>query len=295
MANGAPPPSFPSRKGEGGAEPLLSVKNLRVSFPTHRGRVEVVKGISFSVGKERLGIVGESGSGKSMTGRSILKLIRKPGLVTADRMEFDGIDLLSQSEKQMRSIRGARISMVMQDPKFSLNPVMTVGEQIGEALVTHTRLPRREVNERIWAMLDSVRIDDPKRVAGLYPHEVSGGMGQRVMIAMMLIPEPELLIADEPTSALDVSVQAQVLDIIDDLVTTKGMGLILISHDLGLVSRYCDRILVMNSGVVVEECAAGELENASHPYTRGLLAAMPTINEQRDELPVLDRTQWAGT
>jgi len=295
MANGAPPPSFPSRKGEGGAEPLLSVKNLRVSFPTHRGRVEVVKGISFSVGKERLGIVGESGSGKSMTGRSILKLIRKPGLVTADRMEFDGIDLLSQSEKQMRSIRGARISMVMQDPKFSLNPVMTVGEQIGEALVTHTRLPRREVNERIWAMLDSVRIDDPKRVAGLYPHEVSGGMGQRVMIAMMLIPEPELLIADEPTSALDVSVQAQVLDIIDDLVTTKGMGLILISHDLGLVSRYCDRILVMNSGVVVEECAAGELENASHPYTRGLLAAMPTINEQRDELPVLDRTLWAGT
>jgi peptide/nickel transport system ATP-binding protein len=279
----------------GGAEPLLSVQNLRISFPTHRGRVEVVKGISFSVGKERLGIVGESGSGKSMTGRSILKLIRKPGLVTADRMEFDGIDLLSQSERQMRSIRGARISMVMQDPKFSLNPVMTVGEQIGEALVTHVKLPRREVNERILTMLASVRIDDPKRVAGLYPHEVSGGMGQRVMIAMMLIPEPELLIADEPTSALDVSVQRQVLDIIDDLVTTKGMGLILISHDLALVSRYCDRILVMNSGVVVEECAAGELGNASHPYTRGLLAAMPTINEQRDELPVLDRTQWAGT
>ena len=275
--------------------PLLSVQNLRVSFPTHRGRVEVVKGISFDVGRERLGIVGESGSGKSMTGRSILKLIRKPGLVTADKMEFDGVDLLAQGEKQMRSIRGARISMVMQDPKFSLNPVMTVGEQIGEALVTHTRLPRREVNERILSMLEAVRIDDPKRVAGLYPHEVSGGMGQRVMIAMMLIPEPELLIADEPTSALDVSVQRQVLDIIDDLVTTKGMGLILISHDLALVSRYCDRILVMNSGVVVEECAAGELENASHPYTRGLLAAMPTINEQRAELPVLDRTQWAGT
>ena len=295
MANTASLLSFPPHKGAGGKEPLLSVQNLRISFPTHRGRVEVVKGISFSVGKERLGIVGESGSGKSMTGRSILKLIRKPGLVTADRMEFDGIDLLSQSERQMRSIRGARISMVMQDPKFSLNPVMTVGEQIGEALVTHVKLPRREVNERILTMLASVRIDDPKRVAGLYPHEVSGGMGQRVMIAMMLIPEPELLIADEPTSALDVSVQRQVLDIIDDLVTTKGMGLILISHDLALVSRYCDRILVMNSGVVVEECAAGELGNASHPYTRGLLAAMPTINEQRDELPVLDRTQWAGT
>ena len=281
--------------GEGGAEPLLSVKNLRVSFPTHRGRVEVVKGISFELGRERLGIVGESGSGKSMTGRAILKLIRKPGLVTADRLDFDGVDILSQSEKQMRSIRGARISMVMQDPKFSLNPVMTVGEQIAEALVTHEKLPRREVNERILAMLEAVRINDPKRVAGLYPHEVSGGMGQRVMIAMMLIPEPELLIADEPTSALDVSVQAQVLDIIDDLVTSKGMGLILISHDLNLVSRYCDRILVMNAGTVVEECAAGELDRAQHPYTRGLLAAMPVIDESRDELPVLDRRQWAGT
>ncbi|MGV8833786.1 MAG: ABC transporter ATP-binding protein [Devosia sp.] len=275
--------------------PMLQVKNLRVSFPTHRGRVEVVKGISFDLGRERLGIVGESGSGKSMTGRAILKLIRKPGLVTADQMDFDGIDILSQSEKQMRAIRGARISMVMQDPKFSLNPVMTVGEQIAEALVTHEKLGRREVQERIEAMLNSVRIDDPKRVAGLYPHEVSGGMGQRVMIAMMLIPEPELLIADEPTSALDVSVQAQVLDIIDDLVTRKGMGLILISHDLNLVSRYCDRILVMNAGTVVEECAAGQLDQATHPYTRGLLAAMPTINESRDELPVLDRSQWAGT
>ena len=275
--------------------PLLDVKNLRVSFPTHRGRVEVVKGISFELGRERLGIVGESGSGKSMTGRAILKLIRKPGLVTADRLAFEGIDILEQSEKQMRAIRGARISMVMQDPKFSLNPVMTVGEQIAEALVTHERLPRHAVHERIMAMLDAVRINDPERVAKLYPHEVSGGMGQRIMIAMMLIPEPELLIADEPTSALDVSVQAQVLDIIDDLVTRKGMGLILISHDLNLVSRYCDRILVMNAGTVVEECAAGQLEQASHPYTRGLLAAMPTIDENRDELPVLDRTQWAGT
>jgi peptide/nickel transport system ATP-binding protein len=274
---------------------LLTVENLRVSFPTHSGRVEVVKGLSFTLGRERLGIVGESGSGKSMTGRSILKLIRKPGEVTADKLEFDGVDILAQSEKQMRAIRGARISMVMQDPKFSLNPVMTVGEQIAEALVTHQKLPRRDVHARIIDMLTAVRINDPERVAKLYPHEVSGGMGQRIMIAMMLIPEPELLIADEPTSALDVSVQAQVLDIIDELVRNKGMGLILISHDLNLVSRYCDRILVMNAGRVVEECAAGQLENARHPYTRGLLAAMPVINETRDELPVLDRTQWAGT
>ncbi|MBD8065850.1 ABC transporter ATP-binding protein [Devosia sp. PTR5] len=275
--------------------PLLAVEDLRVSFPTHSGRVEVVKGISFTLGRERLGIVGESGSGKSMTGRSILKLIRKPGLVTADRMEFDGIDLTALSEHQMRAIRGARISMVMQDPKFSLNPVMTVGEQIAEALLTHQKLARKDVHQRVIAMLEAVRINDPERVAKLYPHEVSGGMGQRVMIAMMLIPEPELLIADEPTSALDVSVQAQVLDIIDELVRNKGMGLILISHDLALVSRYCDRILVMNAGTIVEECAAGELANAQHPYTRGLLAAMPTIDEAREELPVLDRTQWAGT
>jgi peptide/nickel transport system ATP-binding protein len=274
---------------------LLEVENLRVSFPTHRGRVEVVKGLSFTLGRERLGIVGESGSGKSMTGRSILKLIRKPGQVTADKLSFDGINLMAQSEKQMRAIRGARISMVMQDPKFSLNPVMTVGEQIAEALITHQKLPRREVQQRIIEMLNAVRINDPERVAKLYPHEVSGGMGQRIMIAMMLIPEPELLIADEPTSALDVSVQAQVLDIIDDLVTRKGMGLILISHDLALVSRYCDRILVMNAGQVVEECAAGQLDKAQHPYTRGLLAAMPVIDETREELPVLDRSQWAGT
>ncbi|MGX1497678.1 peptide/nickel transport system ATP-binding protein [Labrenzia sp. MBR-25] len=278
--------------------PLLEIDGLTVTFPTARGPVDVVKGISFTLGRERLGIVGESGSGKSMTGRAILRLIRKPGKVAARRMTFDGIDLLSRSERQMRDLRGARISMVMQDPKFSLNPVMTVGEQIAEALVTHKKLPRRELKERVQAMLEAVRINDPSRVAGLYPHEVSGGMGQRIMIAMMLIPEPDLLIADEPTSALDVSVQAQVLDIIDDLVTGKGMGLILISHDLNLVSRYCDRILVMNSGVIVEQCKASELHKAQHPYTRGLIAAMPRMNEDRDELPVLDRSTWttgAGT
>ena len=194
----------------------------------------------------------------------------------------------------MRAIRGARISMVMQDPKFSLNPVMTIGSQIAEALLTHQKLGRGDIRRRVRAMLEAVRIDDPDRVAKLYPHEVSGGMGQRVMIAMMLIPEPDLLIADEPTSALDVSVQAQVLDIIDELVGRTGMGLIFISHDLNLVSSYCDRILVMRGGAVVEECAAGQLGNAKHPYTRGLLAAIPRIDETRDELPVLDRGGWAA-
>ena len=273
---------------------LLDVANLRVTFPTPRGPIEVVKGISFTLGRERLGIVGESGSGKSMTGRSVLKLIRAPGLVTADRLTFDGADLLAFSEKEMRAIRGARISMVMQDPKFSLNPVMTIGSQIAEALLTHQKLGRGDIRRRVRAMLEAVRIDDPDRVARLYPHEVSGGMGQRVMIAMMLIPEPDLLIADEPTSALDVSVQAQVLDIIDELVGRTGMGLIFISHDLNLVSSYCDRILVMRGGEVVEECAAGQLGNAKHPYTRGLIAAIPRIDETRDELPVLDRGGWAA-
>ena len=274
---------------------LLEIEGLRVSYPTPTGRAEVVKGISFTLGRERLGIVGESGSGKSMTGRAILRLVRPPGRQSAERMVFDGIDLAAQSERQMRRLRGARISMIMQDPKFSLNPVMTVGEQIAEALRVHERLPRRALRQRVIEMLDAVRIHDPEHVARLYPHEVSGGMGQRVMIAMMLIPRPDLLIADEPTSALDVSVQAQVLDLIDDLVRESGMGLILISHDLGLVARYCDRILVMNAGEIVESCAAGDLQHARHPYTRGLIASVPRMEETRDVLPVLDRSAWSGT
>lgn len=275
--------------------PLLELENLTVSFPTPKGRIDVVKGLSFTLGRERLGIVGESGSGKSMTGRAILRLVRHPGRQQADVMRFDGIDLQSQSERQMRSLRGARISMIMQDPKFSLNPVMTVGAQIAEALLTHERLARRDVKARVMEMLESVRINEPERVIDLYPHEVSGGMGQRIMIAMMLIPRPDLLIADEPTSALDVSVQAQVLDLIDELVRDHGMGLILISHDLNLVARYCDRILVMHAGQVVESCDAADLHKASHPYTQGLLAAVPKMEETRDELPVLDRSAWSGT
>lgn len=272
--------------------PLLEVDNLRVRFPTASGPVEVVRGVSFALGRERLGIVGESGSGKSMTGRAILRLIRKPGVVTADRLRFEGKDLLDLSERAMRGVRGARISMIMQDPKFSLNPVMTVGAQIGEALAVHERLPRRQIRQRVLEMLDAVQIRDPERVFGLYPHEVSGGMGQRVMIAMMLIPEPSILIADEPTSALDVSVQGEVLKLMNELIARKGMGLIFISHDLRLVSAFCDRILVMYRGEVVEECGAGALDRATHPYTRGLIASAPRLDETRDELPVLDRSQW---
>lgn len=273
---------------------LLSVQNLSVSFPTPKGRVKVVDDLSFDLGQERLGIVGESGSGKSMTGRAILRLIRPPGQVTG-QVALNGQDLTQRPERQMRAVRGAKISMIMQDPRYSLNPVMTVGTQIEEALSTHDRLPRREMKQRVRQMLEAVRITDPDRVARMYAHELSGGMGQRVMIAMMLIPRPQLLIADEPTSALDVSVQGDVLALIDDLVRDNGMGLILISHDLSLVARYCDRILVMNAGKVVESCKASELHTATHPYTRGLLAAVPQMHEIRDELPVMDRAKWAGT
>jgi peptide/nickel transport system ATP-binding protein len=277
------------------AAPLLTVENLRVRFPSRTGFTEAVRGVSFTVGREKLGIVGESGSGKSVTGRSLLRLVAPPGEVTADRIDFDGTDLLHASERKMREIRGQRISMVMQDPKFSLNPVMTVGRQIAEAYRVHTKASRSEARRRTLDMLEAVRIRDPERVFDLYPHEVSGGMGQRIMIAMMLIPDPDLLIADEPTSALDVTVQMQVLAIMDELCSSRGMGLIFISHDLNLVASFCDRILIMYAGRVVESCRAGELHAAKHPYTRGLLDSLPRLDDRRPELPVLTRDPaWAA-
>jgi peptide/nickel transport system ATP-binding protein len=269
--------------------PLLRVEDLWVRFPGRTGTVEAVRGIGLEVGREKLGIVGESGSGKTVTGRAILRLIPPPGRVTARRLEFDGVDLLGLDERGMRRIRGRRISMVLQDPKFSLNPVLTVGAQIAEAYRVHTRASSREARRRALEMLQAVRIRDPERVYHLYPHEVSGGMGQRVMIAMMLIPEPDLLIADEPTSALDVTVQMQILAILDDLVTRRGMGLCFISHDLNLVASFCDRVVIMYAGRILETCPAGRLHEARHPYTRGLLASLPRVDEPVAELAVLRR------
>jgi peptide/nickel transport system ATP-binding protein len=276
-------------------KPVLVVEDLRVSFPNRDGgRTEAVRGVSFTLGRERLGIVGESGSGKSQTGRAILGLTAPEGLVTAKRLEFHGTDLLRCSPKQRREMRGGRIAMVLQDPKFSLNPVMTIGDQIVETLQAHTRVSRSEGRARALAALAAVQIDQPERVYGLYPHEVSGGMGQRAMIAMMLIADPELLIADEPTSALDVTVQLQVLAILDKLVVERGMGLVFISHDLRLVSTFCDRILVMYAGKIVEEVSSGALADAKHPYTRGLLNCLPRLGEGRHPLPTLDRQpEWA--
>jgi peptide/nickel transport system ATP-binding protein len=273
---------------------LLTVRDLRVTFDTEAGEVQAVRGVSFQLDRERLGIVGESGSGKTMTGRSVLRLIRPPGRIAATEMRFDGIDLIGATEMQMRSLRGTRIAMVMQDPKYSLNPVMKVGAQLTEGLRQRDRLGAADARRRAVAALEAVQIRDPERVMQAYPHELSGGMGQRVMIAMMLIPGPDLLIADEPTSALDVTVQAEVLSILDNLVRDRGMGLIFISHDLRLVARFCDRVLVMYKGRIVEEIAARDLMQAQHPYTQGLLNCLPRIGGSRGPLHGLDRAAgWA--
>ena len=211
------------------SQTLLDVADLRVTFVTLTGPIEAVRGVSFTLGQEKLGIVGESGSGKSTVGRAILGLIPPPGIITADCLHFAGQDVLALNENEMRKIRGQQITMVLQDPTFSLNPVMRIGDQIVETLTIHGASRRKEARQLALEILAAVRIRDPQRVLRAYPHELSGGMGQRVMIAMMLVTNPRLLIADEPTSALDVTVQMQVLAIIDDLVTQRGMGLIFIS------------------------------------------------------------------
>jgi peptide/nickel transport system ATP-binding protein len=273
---------------------LLDVEDLWVRFPTRQGVFEAVRGISFSLGQERLGIVGESGSGKSMTGRAILRLIRPPGLVEARRIAFEGRDLQTLSEREMRAIRGEKITMILQDPKFSLNPVMRIGDQITEAFLLHARASKSEARARAIEMLEAVSIRDADRVMRAYPHEMSGGMGQRIMIAMMLIANPRVVIADEPTSALDVSVQRQVLGIMDKLVRERGMGLIFISHDLNLVSEFCDRVLIMYAGRIVEVCNADKLHQARHPYTKGLLNSLPRLDQPRSHLQVLERDPaWA--
>ncbi len=268
---------------------LVEIRNLRIQFPTASGLSEAVRNVSFTLGQEKLGIVGESGSGKSLTARSILRLLPSNAVVTADKLEFDGIDVMGADETALRRIRGARAGLILQDPKFSLNPVMAAGAQIAEAWRAHRGGSRKLAMRAAIDLLAQVQIRDPHHVARAYPHELSGGMGQRVMIAMMLAPDPELLIADEPTSALDATVQAEILRLIEDLVSRRGMGLILISHDLPLVSHFCDRVAVMYAGRVVEELAAVDLTNARHPYTRGLLECLPTLSHQKRRLTVMQR------
>lgn len=277
------------------APPLLEVDDLHVTFDTAKGPVEAVRGVSFTLARgERLGLVGESGSGKSQTGRAMLGVNDPRARLRARRLALDGTDLLALKPRDWAALRGARMSMILQDPRYSLNPVMSVGRQIAEAYRAHSRAGRAERHRRALRMLEAVHIRDPERVYHAFPHELSGGMGQRVMIAMMMMPEPDLLVADEPTSALDVTVSQQVLAILDELVERRGTGLLFISHDLNLVASFCDRILIMYAGRIVETCRAGQLAQARHPYTRGLLNCLPRVDQPVDMLPTLTRDpSWA--
>ncbi|MEC5342390.1 ABC transporter ATP-binding protein [Brenneria populi] len=265
---------------------LLDVQGLNIVFKGAHEDNHAVRDVSFQVGREKVAVVGESGSGKSQTCRALLKLTPKIGRISARAIRFGEIDLLNASEKQMRAVRGNRISMILQDPKFSLNPLMRIGHQITEAYRLHTRVGYKVAREKALAMLESVHILDCENVFERYPHEISGGMGQRVMIAMMLIPEPDLIIADEPTSALDVTVRQQVLAILDEQLARRNTGLLFITHDLNLVSRFCDRVLVMYAGRVVEEILASRLHDARHPYTQALLASQPRLHHPVETLSV---------
>ena len=264
---------------------LVDIQNLSIRFPTPQGETEAVRGVSLSLGQEKLGIVGESGSGKSLTARSILKLLPGNARIRADRLAFDGMDVLAASEANMRAIRGRRAGLILQDPKYALNPVMTAGSQIAEAWRAHrpkgTKASRREAMEAAVDLLAQVQIRDPSRVAQAYPHELSGGMGQRVMIAMMLAPSPALLIADEPTSALDVSVQAEVLNLLADLQQARGLTYVMVTHNLAVVAHLCARVGVMQGGELVEEISADDLRagNVRHPHTAQLRSLTLALEE----------------
>lgn len=268
---------------------LISVRGLSVDFMLRQGAVAAVRGIDFDLGREKLGIVGESGSGKSVACRALLGLVAAPGRVRAQRLELFGQDFRAAEAQRWRQIRGVKIGLVMQDPRYSLNPVQTVGVQMSEALMRVEPTHPAALREAGLALLEAVKLRDPQRVWDARPHELSGGMGQRVMIAMMLAMRPDVLIADEPTSALDVTVAGEILDLLDDLVRARGMSLILISHDLRLVQGFCDRVLVMYAGRILETCSADSLERSAHPYTRGLLDCVPSLDRPRPMLPTLRR------
>ncbi len=277
------PLTSPRSGTERGAQtaPLLSVRNLVTRFRTGHGTVTAVDHVSFDVGVgETLAIVGESGSGKSVTALSILRLIPDPpGMIEGGQILFDGRDLLKLSDAEIRSVRGNRIAMIFQEPMSSLNPALTVGMQVGEPINQHRRTPWAAALDQARNLLGLVRMSDPASRVGAYPHQFSGGMRQRAMIAMALACEPQLIIADEPTTALDVTVQAQILDLLKDLAARARSALILITHDLGVVARYADRVVVMYAGRVVESAPARELyARPRHPYTRGLMASVPRLD-----------------
>ncbi|MFL6228099.1 MAG: ABC transporter ATP-binding protein [Pyrinomonadaceae bacterium] len=260
---------------------LLEVKNLRTHFQTRAGVVRAVDGVSFHLDRgELLGLVGESGCGKSVTALSIMRLVAPPGKIVGGEILFEGADLLKLSDAKMRAIRGDDVAMIFQDPMTSLNPVYTVGEQIAEALRLHRGMNRAEAKRAAIRAMEEVSIPDPARRADDYPHQLSGGMRQRVMIAMALACDPKLLVADEPTTALDVTIQAQILELLDGLRKTRELAVLLITHDLGVVAEVADRVAVMYTGRVVEQSPVGELfARPKHPYTEGLLRSVPKLTE----------------
>src|SRR5919112_5343463 len=260
---------------------LLEVRNLQTHFPTRSGLVRAVDGVSFHLDRgELLGLVGESGCGKSITALSVMRLVAPPGKIVNGEILFDGRDLLKLSDAEMREMRGDDIAMIFQDPMTSLNPVFTVGEQISEALRLHRKLSRKEAQQATIEAMREVAIPDPSRRVKDYPHQMSGGMRQRVMIAMALACDPKLLIADEPTTALDVTIQAQILELLNELRRTRELGVLLITHDLGVVAEVADRVAVMYTGRIVEESPVEELfARPKHPYTEGLLRSVPKLTE----------------
>jgi len=263
-------------------EHLLEVKNLQTQFPTRAGVVKAVDGVSFYLDRgELLGLVGESGCGKSMTALSIMRLVAEPGKIVGGEILFDDKDLLKLSDSAMRQMRGDDIAMIFQDPMTSLNPVYTVGEQIAEALRLHRKLSRKQARLATIEAMREVAIPDPARRVGDYPHQLSGGMRQRIMIAMALACDPKLLIADEPTTALDVTIQAQILELLDDLRKQRELAVLLITHDLGVVAEVADRVAVMYTGRIVEESPVDELfARPKHPYTEGLLRSVPKLTSE---------------
>jgi peptide/nickel transport system ATP-binding protein len=273
--------------------PLLSLRNVRVSFRTADGMITPVDGVSFEIERgETLALVGESGCGKSLTALTILRLIDPPGRIEpGSQILFEGRDLLTLDDKSLRQIRGQHAAMIFQEPMTALNPVYSAGEQIAEVVRTHTKASRSDAWQRAVAMLESVGIPSPEIRAKQYPHQLSGGMRQRVMIAMALIMNPSLLIADEPTTALDVTIQAQLLDLLRDAQQSRGASMLLITHDLGVVAESAQRVAVMYAGQIVEQAPVRELfASPQHPYTQGLLAAMPRAGTRRERLTTIPGT-----
>tara|TARA_Y100000588_G_scaffold238196_1_gene251880 strand:+ start:377 stop:1171 length:795 start_codon:yes stop_codon:yes gene_type:complete len=261
---------------------MLTIKDLRVQYRTSLGLVDGLKGLSLVCGKERLGVVGVSGSGKSSLGRAIMRLLPESAVITAKEMSFDGRDLLKGDNRSAASWRGQEVSMIFQDPHLALNPIMKIGSQITETYERHIGRGGQAARRYGLRLLESVHIADPSLMWNSYPRELSGGMAQRAMIALMLACNPQLLIADEPTSALDVLAREAVLEVLDELVETRGMGLLLISHDLGLVTKFCDRVVVIRDGEDIETLPASELVTSSCAYTRSLLAARPRLLKSVD-------------